>query len=486
VSVIKYCRREISGPLANIFNEAFKSGIFPTRWKSANVVPVLKKGDRHKVSNYRPISLLSVISKVFEGLVHKRIYSHFVHCLAPEQHGFVKRRSTVTNLAVYTNFIAKSLDQKTQIDAIYTDFSCAFDSVDHVLLLHKLKAYGITGNLHRMLESYLCNRSQTVTINAESSSTVRVTSGVPQGSILGPLLFVMFINDLPSCFKHSQALLYADDLKLFSPISSVSDCKLLQTDIDSLSNWCSVWKLKLNVPKCNVLTFTNKKHNVLYSYKLYGSDLTRVSFIKDLGVVISSNLSFKKHVSYIVPKAYKLLGFIKRNCLSDFKEVTLRNLYTTLARPQIEYATVIWNPNGAHKGNTASVENVQRRFVKNICFKRNLKYHRVDYHDLCLSLNLNTLETRRHIFDVVFLYKIVHSFYDTDLLSSVNFRVPLRNTRNQDLFLIPKTRTNILTFSCFLRLQRNFNNLTRNSHIDIDINNLSLSNFKKLFLSILT
>ena len=198
----------------------------------------------------------------------------------------------------------------------------------------------------------------------------------------------MFNNVQPTCFKHSKALLYADDLKLFCPISNISDCKLLQTDIDCLSNWCSVWKLNLNLPKCNVITFTNKKNNILYGYKLFGSGLLRVSHIKDLGVIICSNLCFNKHVHHTVPKAFKLLGFIKRNCLKDFKEKTLKNLYMALVRPQIDYATVIWNPNGAHKGNTACVENIQRRFIKNLCFKRNSKYHRADYPDLCRNLSL--------------------------------------------------------------------------------------------------
>ena len=211
------------------------------------------------MTNYRPISLLSVISKVFEQLVHKKLYCHVVKSIADEQHGFVKRRSTITNLAEYTHFIAKSMNSKIQVDAIYTDFSCAFDSVDHRLLLHKLKGYGICGTLYNFLSSYLSNRNQTVTVNSGFSSTDLVTSGVPQGSILGPLLFVLYVNDLPSCFKYSKSLLYADDLKLYIPVSEKFDCELLQLDINSLSDWCVTWKLKLNLSKCNVITFTNKK-----------------------------------------------------------------------------------------------------------------------------------------------------------------------------------------------------------------------------------
>ena len=190
-----------------------------------------------------------------------------------------------------------------------------------------------------------------------------------------------------------------------------------------------------------------------YSYNLNGSDLARVSHIKDLRVVISSDLSFNKHVHYVVPKAYKLLGFIKRNMSQDFKHKTLRKLYVALVRPHVDYATIIWNPNGSHIGNTNSIENIQRRFIKMMCFKSKLEYHRDDYITLCNNNHITTLEVRRQIQDVLFLYRIVHCHYDTTLLSSINFHVQSRNTRTRHTFFIPKCRVNVYKFSCILRIQ---------------------------------
>lgn len=476
VAVLKYCRRVISKPLTDIFNHALKSGVFPTRWKCANITPVLKKGSRFNVKNYRPISLLSVISKVFESLIHKRLYCHVSKCLSSEQHGFVKRRSTVTNLTEYTQYIASKMDSKIQVDSIYTDFSSAFDSVDHKLLLHKLSGYGICGSLHSLLTSYLSDRSQSVTINSAKSSSVHVTSGVPQGSILGPLLFVLYVNDIPSCFKYSKSLMYADDLKIFRPILKRSDCDLLQKDISSLSDWCKVWKLDLNISKCNIITFTNKKKYLCHVYKLNDSNLERVNEIRDLGVIISSSLSFNSHVNHIVPKAFKLLGFIKRNCMREFQSSTLRRMFVSLVRPQVDYATVIWNPNFSHETNTNRVESVQRRLMKLMCLKSNYAYHRVDYHNFCLDINLPSLKTRRQNTDLIFLYKIIHNYYDCNLLPDINFRVPGKFTRSQDVFMVPRSRINVHKFSCLNRLQYTYNTVVGQ---DVDIHNLSLIDFKR-------
>ena len=480
VSVFKVCRFILSRPIADIFNHALHTGVFPSKWKSANVTPVLKKGSRYKVLNYRPISLLSVISKVFEGLLHKRIYNHVSSHIASEQHGFVKKRSTITNLAEFTHCIASNMNNKLQVDAIYTDFSCAFDTVDHTLLLHKIRGFGICGNLHKLLCSYLTDRVQTVKVNSGSSTPELVTSGVPQGSILGPLLFVLFINDLPACFENSKSLLYADDLKLYREISDVSECNLLQIDILALSNWCIKWRLKLNISKCNSITFTNKKKYHTFVYKLDGVDLVRVHDIKDLGVTISCNLSFNRHFGNIVPKAYKLLGFIKRNCMKDFRKSTLRHLYVALIRPQVEYASVIWNTNNYHSTNTEHVESVQRRFMKLLCLKTQVEYHRRNYHDMCTDLNLTTLYKRRYIFDMTFLFNIVNNNHDR-LLDYINFRVPSRNTRNRDTFTTCENRINVARNSSINRVQLFYNLFFSN----LDIFHMPVKEFKVAVTSII-
>jgi hypothetical protein len=281
--ILKHCRKALSLPLTTIFNASLSQGIFPSRWKHANVTPVLKKGSRTMVKNYRPISLLSVMSKIFEKVLHKKIYSHVRRHIAREQHGFISHRSTVTNLAEYVHDIAKHVNNKVQVDAVYTDFVKAFDRVDHVLLLHKLRSFGICGQLHKLLSDYLSDRTQIVTIDTEVSDTEHVTSGVPQGSILGPLLFTLFVNDLPRCIKFSKCIMYADDVKIYQPVRKVSDSEVLQRDIDSLSAWCKMWRLNLNVSKCNIITFTNKKQNnvIVSKYTIDIEALQRVTSIKD-------------------------------------------------------------------------------------------------------------------------------------------------------------------------------------------------------------
>ena len=372
--------------------------------------------------------------------------------------------------------VTLQMNMKLQVDTIYTDFSAAFDSVDHVLLLHKLTSYGICGKLLEMFSSYLKDRYQVVNVNSATSSTELVTSGVPQGSILGPLFFVLYVNDLPSCFKNCQSLMYADDLKLFRSIEGDSDYTLLQNDVLALSCWCATWKLKLNVTKCKILTFTNKKRYKVYDYKLDGTNLERVKHMRDLGVILSSDLSYNRHVNYVLPKAYKLPGFIKRNCLKDMKPQTLRRMYVSLVRPQVDYATVIWNPNKNHATNTRSIESIQKRFIKMLCYKSGTIYHRDEYVQLCNNLFLTTLFKRRELTDLIFLFRILHNFHNDSLLNYISFRVPSRTTRSHDTFAVSKPRINILKFSCIFRIQTCYNSLPHNQ---IDIHSCELSEFKK-------
>ena len=482
VSVFKNCRQSLSGPLTDIFNSALQTGVFPVKWKLANVIPVLKKGSRFQVTNYRPISLLCIMSKVFESVLHRRMYAHVSQYIAAEQHGFVKGRSTVTNLSKYTHFISKNINNKVQVDSVYTDFSSAFDSVDHSLLLHKLKSYGIVGKLHKLLSSYLSNRTQIVTINSGASRSEFVTSGVPQGSILGPLMFVIFVNDLPSCFNHSSSLMFADDLKIFRPIIEYSDCERLQHDIEHLSRWCTEWRLNLNIAKCNVISFTNKKNSFIYNYSLNGSLLDRVKYIRDLGVVLSQDMSFNKHIQKIVPNAFKLLGFVRRSCMKEFRPNTLRCLYVSLVRPQIEYASVIWNPNNSHGGNVSCIEAVQRRYIRYICYKTNTVYDRANYQALCDTFRLTTLFKRRQMCDLIFLFKIIRNYFnDLDIISNINFRVPPKNTRNHDTFVPSRSRINVFKYSCFTRLQTVFNDVVPDT---VDVFNIDFKAFKSLLLNL--
>ncbi|XP_045455112.1 uncharacterized protein LOC123664638 [Melitaea cinxia] len=274
----------IDQPLHYLYNKCVSDGIFPKIWKSARIVPVYKSGLKSDIENYRPISILPVLSKVFERLVHNAIYPFMHNNILQQQHGFVKRRSTITNLLTYTTDLFDGLDANTQIDSIYTDFRKAFDRVDHRILLEKIVYNGIRGNLWRWLKSYISNRTQRVVVGGYESSTSSVSSGVPHGSILGPLLFVIFINDINKCFPNSKFLLYADDLKIYRKINIYQDHELLQEDLDRFTTYCYENKLELSLNKCKSISFTKRKTVSIFTYSLCDTDIVKVQNIRDLGV----------------------------------------------------------------------------------------------------------------------------------------------------------------------------------------------------------
>ena len=213
--------------LTMLFNKSLRLGIFPGDWKLANIVPIFKKGKRDFVENYRPISLLPVTSKVLK-----------FHLIIREQHRFLAGRSCVTQLTSVLHYTGGQLDAGKQIDITYLDMSKAFDKVDHTKLLVRLHQYGITGKLHDWFRSYLQGRKQQVTVLGATSRELPVTSGIPQGSLLGPILFLLFVDDIPNTVKTSRVACYADDTKIFKSIDSITDCNALQSDLNDLVSWC--------------------------------------------------------------------------------------------------------------------------------------------------------------------------------------------------------------------------------------------------------
>jgi hypothetical protein len=337
------CKDSLSGPLALLFNQSLNTGCFPSRWKTASVVPIYKSGDKSNVCNYRPVSLLDVFSKVVELLVYKVIFNHVKHHILVQQHGFYPARSVTSNLLSYTEYIYQSFDQGRQVDSVLTDFSKAFDRVDVALLIIKLKHYGLDGNLLSWVTSYLVDRKQFVILNGCRSEPFVVTSGVPQGSHLGPLFFLLFINDIT---KHinSQCLLYADDLKIFRQITNVGDCLILQKDLDELMSWCDSNRLHLNLNKCFTITFHRTVNPIVYNYKLGDHTVEHTQTIKDLGVIMDSSLNFSQHISSVVQQSFKLLGFIRRVSQQFNNESVIVGLFTSLVRSRLEYASPVWSP----------------------------------------------------------------------------------------------------------------------------------------------
>lgn len=469
-------------PITHIYNACLQEGIFPNIWKKANIIPVYKSGDKHNVENYRPISILSTLSKVFESLIHSKIYPSIQSIIIPEQHGFVKRRSTATNLTVFTNDLFESMDRRLQVHAVYTDFKKAFDKIDHKLLLDKIAFNGIRGNLLRWFISYVTNRTQKVLLNGFESDSIIVTSGIPQGSILGPLIFILFINDIYTCFKSSKFLLYADDLKVYKTCYNVEDCNLLQEDLNNLSLYCIANKLQLSLPKCNSIIFTKKINIISYNYELNGEQLTRVYLIRDLGVMLDAKLHLESHIDTIISKAFRMYGFVMRSSREFKNKSSYLLLYKTLVRSQVEYAVSVWHP--LYKKYSESLETVQRKFLRSMhyrCHRTNLSYSKL------LNLyNILSLESRRISLITTFLYNICNNKFDcTVLCNKLCYIVPkscqMRKVCKRKVFYTRKCNNNAGIRAPLRRAVDIYNTY----FVNLDIFSTNLSKFKREIFTIM-
>jgi len=434
---------QLSKPLCTIFNRSLQDGKLPNDWKLANVSPIFKKGKKEDPANYRPVSLTSCPCKVMESLIRERILGHLEanNLITNSQYGFRKGRSCSLQLLEVVDRWLNSLDRWVPTDVAFLDFSKAFDAVPHQRLLTKLAAYGIKGRILDWLKDFLSGRKQRVVVQDSKSSWECVTSGVPQGSVLGPVLFVIFINDMPDLVE-SILRLFADDTKVGREMVSQADVAYLQKDLDTLSKWSADWLLPFNVNKCKLMHIGTNNRMAEYSMIKDGqrSLITEVEEEKDLGVTLDNRLSFEKHIYGKVAKANQILGVIRRTFRYLDKEGFV-TLYKTMVRPHIEYASSVWSPYLVkHK---RSIENVQRRATKMVSELRDLPYS-----DRLKQLGLPTLEYRRLRADMVQTYRLIHGL---DKMTGDNF-LELSNQQSGygtrgNSFKLNKTRTNTTRYA---------------------------------------
>ena len=313
--ILQICAKELLVPLSHLFNLSLRSGVMPSLWKSANITPIHKNNNKELVENYRSISLLPIPAKCLERLVHTAIYAHIPPYLSKWQHGFVKGKSCGTQLVLTHQQWVTALDEGRQVDVAFLDFSRAFDRVNHSILLRKLCSFGISGSLLQWCESYLSNRWQRTVLDGVSSTWLEVPSGVPQGSILGPLFFAVFISDLPDVVLPGNIIaLFADDCNTSRFIDDASDQVCFQQDLDNLLQWSIRNAMAFNVKKCKVMRLSRKRQPLVSSYFLDDSLLEEVKEFKDLGVTTTDNFNWNSHIDIIVSKANRMLGLIKRTC----------------------------------------------------------------------------------------------------------------------------------------------------------------------------
>ena len=396
--ILKECKEQLDEPIARIFMKSLDTGIVPRLWRQANVVPIFKKGDKAEGSNYRPISLTSVVGKMLEAIIAKEIRKHLDehHLIKHSQHGFSKGKSCLTNLLSFYRKVFETLDSGDRYDIVFLDFSKAFDRVPHRRLISKVKAHGIDGKVLEWIRGWLTGREQRVQINGKKSEWGNVTSGVPQGSVLGPLLFVIYINDLEAGIS-SDVSKFADDTKVGRPIKNIEDARRLQEDLNRLQEWSEKWKMQFNVNKCTFMSVGKENWHV--DYTLSNTTLGKTLSARDLGVQVSCDLRPRQQCILARNRANKILGFISRCVTNRTPEVILR-LYLALVRPHLDYAAQFWSP--YYRKDIESLEAVQRRMTKMIQGLRNIPYK-----DRLKQLNLHSLERRRARGDLIEVYKWV-------------------------------------------------------------------------------
>lgn len=483
--VLKKHVLDLLTPIRHVFGLSLSSGMLPSLWKTAVMYPVHKKGDRKDVNNYRGISSLCAIFKLIELVVMDPLLSHCKQYLSDDQHGFISGRSCTTNLLCLTSHIADSFAERAQTDVVYTDLSAAFDKINHAITLAKLERLGICGTVLRWFNAYLVGRKLTVTVEGYSSNEFMATSGIPQGSHLGPILFLLYFNDVNNVLKGPR-LSFADDLKMYLRIRSITDAIGLQQELDTFMDWCSLNCMVVNAGKCSVISFARVRKPVVFNYTLRGVEIERVDHIKDLGVILDTQLTFKRHVSYIVDKASRILGFIFR-IAKDFSDVhCLKSLYCSLVRSTLEYCSVIWNPH--YQNGLDRIESVQRRFLRFALRRlpwRN-PFRLPSYESRCRLIELETLHARRNIDRALFVADTLQGRIDCPaILGAIDLNVRPRALRNSSMLRLPFQRTNYGQNTALVGVQRAFNRVA--SVFDFNLSRETIRrNFSVFFLHLMT
>ena len=409
---IKKAAKHLIKPLADFFNFSLCTGQVPKLWKEAIVVPIHKKGLKNDPSNFRPISLTSILCRILEKIIHNKLIHHLMQnkLISDAQHGFLQRRSTLSQQVKLLNTLTKNYDHKSRLDMIYLDFSKAFDRVSHNKLVYILDHLKVNSKVITWITNYLSERSQRTVVDDCFSTSKPVNSGVPQGSVLGPLLFILFVEDLlqkisTSCTS-TTVFGFADDIKLLG-----NNRNELQDALNIIGNWTKDWQQLIQPAKSEHITF-NHNHNLSdqFKFNINGNNITKVHTVKDLGILISDNLKWTPYLNQIKSKASRLCCLILRSFKTNNLE-TYKTAYNTYIRPIMEYNTSIWTPH--LKSEIKLIESVQQKFTKSVCKKLNLSFN--NYSERLNIMGMESLECRRVRFDLILLYKMYNNLIDVNL-----------------------------------------------------------------------
>ena len=456
-NLLKKGVNELSGPLSKFFTRLLLNSEFPSQWKRANVAPVFKKSDPSTPSNYRPISLLSCLGKVMERCVHKYLYNYVVsnEILTKCQSGFIKGDSTTNQLLFLYNDIVKALDEGKEVKSVFCDISKAFDRVWHRGLLFKLESIGIKDSLLSWIRSYLRNRHQRVVIANATSNWSAINAGVPQGSILGPLLFLIYINDIVSDIE-ANVRLFADDTSLYIIVDDPTQSSVaLNSDLSHILSWSKRWLVSFNPAKTESLIFSRKRNKPQHPALLMDNvPITKVNNHKHLGLTLSDDAKWNSHIKATTDKAWKRIGLLRslKFVLSRF---SLEKMYISFIRPLLEYGDTIWDNCSQELKN--DIEAVQIEAARIVTGATKL----CNTDRLISELRWDTLSERRRKHRLTVFYKMKNHLtpsYLSDLVPKQNR--PAYNLRSTHDVPAIHTRTTLYGTSFLPKTIREWNELS--------------------------
>ena len=480
VRLLKLAAPFIAKCLTHICNLSLCKSTFPEEWKQAKVTPIFKSGDKTDVGNYRPISVLPIVSKIIERAVHDQLYVYLSNAglLSNAQSGFRKNHSTSTILLDVQDYILKNMDDGYVTGVIFLDLKKAFDTVNHDILIKKLKQHGVDNNELSWFQSYLNNRSQTVSVNSTLSDFESINIGIPQGSILGPLLFILFVNCLPQAVDTKcKTVMYADDTSLLCKAKNINDLKVqLESCMDSVADWFKANKLTLNVDKTKFMIFGS---NVMLErfqdmQLMYGNNIIeRVDEFKYLGVKFDSNLSWSAHVDYLCKNISKRIGIIRR--VKHFLPLeTIVLLSNALVLQQFDYGSTVWS-------NFSSEFHSKLQVLHNNLARTILSADiRTPISDLMGALKWIKLDGRWYNQLLLIVYKCLQNLSPEYLSSQFEFvhnsHTHVTRNHSSNTLIVPKFRSNSGMRTFHVRVAYAWNSLP--PEIRLDMESMSINQFK--------
>ena len=469
--ILKKCREYLAEPIYLIWRISLDRSEIPDIYKTANVAPIHKGGSKGEAKNYRPVALTSHVIKIFEKILRKKIIEFLQKTgkLNDSQHGFRGGRSTLSQLLSHFDKILKGLERGEDVHVVYLDFAKAFDKVDFGVVLKKLKSLGIRGKLGRWIHCFLTGRTQRVVVGGASSSVKEVISGVPQGSVLGPLLFLIMIGDIDKSLLTAFLSSFADDTRVGHGIKTMEDLEKFQNDLDNIYEWASKNNMKFNSSKFECIRYGEEKFPTVKQLDDRGELIEAREHVKDLGVHMSQDCTFGFHIGNIAATTRGFCHWVLR-VFQTRDEMSMKKLFTYLIRSKLEYGCQIWSP--TKKQEIVELEMVQRQFIKRIEGIEHLTYP-----EQLKKLKFYSLERRRERYLIIYLWKMMENLVPKCI--DLKRRNGGRNGRSFRLPLLCRTAsTRLKTIrdgSFFVQSVKLFNSLPRNIR---DLKGCSVDAFK--------